>query len=934
MSPSIQTEAYLSRGRLFFTLPIALWLLILATSFYYNWQHHNQTLMELATAEAQSSYNKDLAYRRWASLHGGVYVPPTDQTPPNPFLSHLENRDLTSTSGVKLTLINPAYMTRQVHELEREQYGTQGHITSLNPLRPENRPDPWESKALQAFTAGAKEVTSKEEINGQPFLRFMRPLLTEASCLKCHAGQGYKVGDIRGGISVSVPLAFYLEMGRVHTRQLVFTHAVIAALGLLALWAWRRRQQRYEQTLLASEEKYRIVADNTYDWEFWLGTNDDLRYISPSCQRITGYSQEEFLANPGLFEEIIHPDDRPIYGQHRHLASKGQQGPEEVCFRIRHRDGHELWIGHFCQPIFDRAQRFLGARGTNRDITDCKRNEDGLHARIALREYAMEHDLNSFLTKAVDEAERLTASSIGFIHFLDADQQTPRLRIWSTNTRSRLYSAEDQDAHHPLTTAGVWADCIHEQRPVIHNDYATLALRKELPTGHAPIIRVLTVPIIRDNQVLAVIGLGNKAEEYTTKDITTLSDFSDSVWDIVLQKRAEEERAKLETQLRQAQKMESIGTLAGGIAHDFNNILTAVLGYAELAHDDLSVDQPSHAYISEVLKAGERAKSLVQQILAFSRQSEQEFKPLQIHLVVKEAVKLLRSTIPTTVEIKQDINVNSGTVLADPTQIHQIVMNLCTNAYHAMREKGGTLAVGLSPLTVGEDDAKVNQFHLLPGTYIRLEVSDTGCGMNRLTLERIFDPYFTTKPKGEGTGLGLAVVHGIVKSCGGHITVYSEPGMGTTFRLYLPRLADQGQQDQWQEAVELPRGHERIMVVDDEETIASMEKTMLEGLGYQVTIHTDPREAVMAMQLHPEAFDLICTDMTMPHLNGTEVTKRVRVFRPGMPVILCTGFSELINEEKAKALGLDGYLTKPLLRKDLATTVRAALDRSPTAVPR
>ncbi len=392
----------------------------------------------------------------------------------------------------------------------------------------------------------------------------------------------------------------------------------------------------------------------------------------------------------------------------------------------------------------------------------------------------------------------------------------------------------------------------------------------------------------------------------------------ESVRDITAQK-------KLEEQLRQAQKMEAIGTLAGGIAHDFNNILTPILGYSELALTRVTPDNPLTSDLQQITRAGLRAKDLIQQILAFSRQTPQERTPLRPHMVIKEALKLLRASLPTTIEIREEIATDCGTILADPTQLHQIIMNLCTNAYHAMRESGGILGVRLSQISVGAEDYKAGNSELTPGNYIQLDVSDTGYGMERNTLERIFEPYFTTKDKGEGTGLGLSMVHGIVKSYQGQITVNSELGKGTSFHIYLPLIAETPNLGK-SVLTSLPTGTERLLVVDDEEAITTMLKTILTYLGYQITVINNSQEALALLTNTLSAFDLLITDMTMPHLNGLELTTKTLAIRPDMPVILCTGFSELINKEQAHALGIQSYLTKPVAMHELALAVREALD--------
>lgn len=449
----------------------------------------------------------------------------------------------------------------------------------------------------------------------------------------------------------------------------------------------------------------------------------------------------------------------------------------------------------------------------------------------------------------------------------------------------------------------------------------------------------------REIPVIIVSGAGSMSDaiktlklgawDYVTKPITDLALLEHAVTksleraELIRENRCyqnylEEEVEKRTAELHQAQKLEAIGTLAGGIAHDFNNILSAILGYSEMAKGNLPADSQAVKDLEKVISAGNRAADLVKQLLTFSRQGEQELQPVQIHHIIKEALKLLDASIPSTIEIRRNISSNCAPILADPTQIHQILLNLCTNARHAMLEKGGILSVSLSQVEVPE--AGLPQVpKLTGGTYLLLRVSDTGFGMDRDTMAQIFDPFFSTKERGEGTGLGLAVVHGIVTKLGGQITVSSEPGKGTVFQIYFP-VVDMEEAVKQGKTASVLGGKERILVVDDEVELAEMIQRMLADLGYDATSFTDSVEALQEFTGDTKAYDLVITDMTMPSITGAELARRMVAVKPGMPIILCTGFSEIMDEEKAKAIGIREYIMKPVIKSELAKIVRTVLD--------
>jgi PAS domain S-box-containing protein len=391
-----------------------------------------------------------------------------------------------------------------------------------------------------------------------------------------------------------------------------------------------------------------------------------------------------------------------------------------------------------------------------------------------------------------------------------------------------------------------------------------------------------------------------------------------------------EELQRVEAQLRQAQKMEAVGTLAGGIAHDFNNILAAIMGFSEIAIDKTPEASPARSHMERVFRAGLRGRDLVKQILTFSRQTEPEMQPLKLVPVVKEALALLRASLPSTVDIRANLEGTIGFILADPIQIQQVVLNLCTNAAHAMKQTGGIILIDLAGFSLSCTENAPDPT-MSPGFYARLSVTDTGVGITPDILGFIFDPFFTTKAAGEGTGLGLSVVHGIVANHGGTITVSSQPGKGTTFTVYLPKFIEEQSQNSADGDSSIPRGHERILFIDDEKDLAAMGDEMLSGLGYHVTSATCSREALALFRLDPARFDLVISDQTMPYMTGMELAREVLAVRHDMPVILCTGYSQLIDADKTREVGIKAFTMKPLTKREIAQTIREVLDEKTTA---
>jgi signal transduction histidine kinase/ActR/RegA family two-component response regulator len=537
----------------------------------------------------------------------------------------------------------------------------------------------------------------------------------------------------------------------------------------------------------------------------------------------------------------------------------------------------------------------------------------------------------NILREAEKKVQYLIPFEANAFYLVDQDQSDFSLSICEPSDKKKFM--EDQVSY--MIDKGFFAWAIREKRGVTisSHDHSKQLMLHVIATYSR--IRGMFVGVLPDKKnvlpdksmtVLSIILL-NTANALESLEFYRLLRNQNSNLEKMVEERTKA-LADSEKQLQQMMKLQAIGTLAGGIAHDFNNILFPIVGYTELTMDDIPKDSQARQNLEEILKATNRAKELVQQILTFSRQDCQERKPLQVQYLIKEALKLLRATIPSSIEIECDIDNTCGPIRGNPTQIHQVIMNLCTNAYHAMQESGGKLEVSLKEIHISYEQS-LDRVGMKIGKHIELMVKDSGQGMEPQVMERIFEPYYTTKEQGKGTGLGLSVIHGIIKNHGGDIAVSSQPGKGATFKVYLPIIDDIEEEIQTDEPLIAVNGKERILLIDDEEQIIDVEQQILERLGYKVTSKTDSEEALEEFAAQPDRFDLVITDMTMPKMTGDQLARRMMAIKPQIPVILCTGFNETISEEKALAMGINKFVMKPIVKDELASTIRTVLDNRP-----
>ncbi|MEW6426518.1 MAG: PAS domain S-box protein [Thermodesulfobacteriota bacterium] len=959
------------------------------------------------------------------------------------------------------------------------------------------------------------------------------------------------------------------------TLFLTLTGSVAA----LAIGGWQRLQKAHfrslydaEARLRASMERQSVTLKAIGDAVIATDAEGRVKLVNPVAESLTGWPAGEAIGRPlaDIFtivnEKTRQPVESPVVKVLREGGIVGMANHTLLLCR----DGREIPIADSGAPIHDTEGTISGVVLVFREVSEERWAQRLMQLRLDLLEFAPGHSLDEVLARALDEISELVASPIGFYHFLEEDQQTLSLQQWSTRTLKEFCTAEGKGAHYDIARAGVWVDCVHQKKPVVHNDYPSLPHRKGLPPGHAPVTREMVVPVLRRDKVVAILGLGNKATPYTEKDVEVVAYLADVTWQIVAERRSEEalkkseqtyrtlvealpdtvvrfdregrflfasdrierilglpagacigkthrelglpeeecafwedllaravaygrplaaehtfrtrqgeeticelrfvpdpdqngivrsilavgrdvtehrrleqeyqtlfremmdgfalhriicdpegrpvdyrflsvnpaferltglkaenvvgrtvlevlphvepfwietyggvaqsgeptffesysadigkhfevtafrpapeqfacifsdiserkhaeiEREKLQMQLLQAQKMESVGRLAGGVAHDYNNMLSVIIGYTELALDTVPPDEPLYGDLTEILKAAKRSADITRKLLAFARKQTISPKVLSLNETVEGMLKMLRRLIGEDIDLAWDPKTGLWPVLMDPSQLDQILANLCVNARDAI--------AGVGKITIETDNVVFDAaycadhagFH--PGEFVLLAVSDDGCGMDRATMARIFEPFFTTKGVHQGSGLGLATVYGIVKQNDGFINVYSEVGEGTTFRIYLPRHAGVAEAVCIAAENEMPRGDgELLLLVEDEPSIMNMGRNMLEKLGYRVLAASAPAEALRLAIEHPGGIDLLVTDVIMPEMNGRELADRLRALQPGLKCLFMSGYTaNVIAHHGVLDPGVN-FLQKPVSMRELACKVREAL---------
>ena len=641
-------------------------------------------------------------------------------------------------------------------------------------------------------------------------------------------------------------------------------------------------RKRAETKLKESEIKFRLLADYTYDWEYWIDPKGKYLYLSPSCERITGYSPEEFMTNPQLFYEIVHPDYLEMLHQHYTDENNRECPAFSMEFPIITKSGETRWLEHNCSPVFENHDTYAGRRGNNRDITDRKQAE----SMLAQSEKSFRAIFNQ---AAVGIAQVGTDGS-----WLRVNQKLCDILGY---TRNELLGLAFQEI---TFEEDLQADLEYLQK-MRTGDITTFSREKRYRRKDRELVWVnLSVSMVPDNT--------GKPDYF----ISVVEDIS--------------ERVAAERQLRQKSKIEAVGLLAGGMAHNFNNNLSIVLGNVELAN----LKAQKNSEVSELLNNAKvgimRSRDLIQQIMAYSRTSEQRKEVILLAEIIDETLKLLLSTIPSTIHLQYQPPPDNQQIMinATATHIQEALLNLCNNAVHAMDEKG-TLTLTLETAAVQKADIPEQYEECVPGNFAVIRVQDTGYGMTIAVKDKIFDPFFTTKGVDEGTGMGLATVQGVLKVLGGMIKVDSVLGQGTTFELYFPTVSEPVI-EALPNNLDLPRGAEKILFIDDDEMLVQLGEMMLSEVGYRVVTMTESTEALKLFTANSDYFDLVITDQTMPNLSGIDLIQELLKIRPDLPIILCTGFSTKVDKDEAKKLGVKAFGMKPLDMPNFLQEVRRVLD--------
>ncbi|MBI5870373.1 MAG: DUF3365 domain-containing protein [Actinobacteria bacterium] len=918
-----------TRAARYATLLAVCWTAIMVVIYFLSASEIDQQAEDEAVTRASVVWEKDVLYRRWNASHGGVYVPVSAQTPSNPYLTQIPERDIVTPSGKQLTLMNPAYMTRQVNELAAAEGDVFGHITSLNPIRPGNAADQWETTALRAFDEGQTEVTSIEQIDGQPYLRLMRPMVTEKPCLKCHAGQGYQEGDIRGGVSISIPFSQVAAHADSQKKQAGIIYSLIWLTGCagISLGAVRQRRgelelrrsrddlevrvkertgelqdanrqlqvelterRHAEETLSESEQQFKeaqqIAQIGNWDWD----AVTDATFWSEELYHILNFDPAKPSPNYKEHLRIYTPESAARLNASVEETMKTGE-PYELDLELSQPDATRRWIVARGEVKHDTTGAITGLRGTAQNITE----------RITA-----EASLKEALKLAEDEKEKNRAIIEGIgdgISIQDTD-----LKVLFQN-----------QVHRDFIGDHVGEYC--------YNGYE----KRDGACEGCPVAMAMADGKIHFTERTVVFPDGNHYFEITASPLRNsegeIIGGIEAVREVTDRKKSEVERRSLRAQLLQAQKMEAVGRLAGGIAHDINNFLTVIEGYTDLVLTELPEESAEYGQLLESRKASESAANLARQLLIFSRQEAMHPAPTNLNALITDAMKMLRRLIGERYMLTTDLAPDLKTVSADKSHIQQVIMNLAVNARDAMPD-GGKIEIRSENFPV---DRKYAEAHAdsREGEFVRISVRDEGSGMDAETIAHMYEPFFTTKGAAQGTGLGLSVVYGIISHHEGWVDVESDPGRGSTLYFFLPviPLTEEDTVKEVTPPAQLTGRGEKILLVEDEDTVRKLAERILVKAGYAVTTAASAEEALSLFDEARGDFDLVFSDVVLPQENGIMLVDRLLKKKAGLRVLLASGYSEIEWQENIHEREYP-FLQKPYSREIILKKIWELLNES------
>ncbi|HPS01820.1 MAG TPA: PAS domain S-box protein, partial [Candidatus Sumerlaeota bacterium] len=689
--------------------------------------------------------------------------------------------------------------------------------------------------ACCCFPAGVRQLFPQSQL-----LQDLRAECYVGATLESHTGQ---------------PIGLIVAIGRHPLANPSLSEEILKLMAERASAELERLE--VERALRESDEKNRLLLNSAAEAIYGIDINGNCTFCNKTCLRLLGYKHPDELIGKNMHWQIHshYPDKTPLSETECRIyraihQGKGAHAEDEVFWRA---DGTAFPVEYWSYPL-SRDNQIIGAVVTFLDITERKQmdkvrtlNSERTQALLQLNQMA-EAPLQEITSFALEQAVRLTQSRIGYLAFLNEEETILTMHAWSKSA-AEMCDMVDKPFIYPVEKTGLWGEAIRQRRPIITNDYASSPWKKGLSEGHVPIRRHMNVPIFANSRIVLVVGVGNKKEEYGEDELQQLTLLMEGMWRLLEHKREKEEKTRLEEQLQQAQKMESVGRLAGGVAHDFNNMLSVILGHAEMALEQVDPLQPLHTDLQEIRKAAERSANLTRQLLAFARKQTVAPRELDLNETVEGMLKMLKHLIGENITLVWKPEDPVWPVKMDPSQIDQILANLCVNARDAIRGLG-QIAIETENVSF-DSESCAEHMDLLPGQYVRLTVSDNGCGMDKETLAQVFEPFFTTKGLGRGTGLGLSTVYGIVKQNNGLINVSSEPTRGTTFSIYLPRYQGAFGQNQLNGTGEQTgKGSETILLVEDEQPILELTSTLLKHLGYTVLATSSPTEALRLAEHH------------------------------------------------------------------------------------